>query len=125
MRWALRPVKERKNMRLYVGNLSYGTGDEAIKAAFAKYGAVDSAAMVIDRDTGRPKGFAFVDMPIRDQAEAAMRELNGSMLDGRTIRVNEATPRRKDRFGGGRYDRAYGRFGGRHGGMDDRTDGRW
>jgi cold-inducible RNA-binding protein len=97
-------------MKIYVGNLSYDVTDDKLNAMFAKYGAVDSATVIIDRDTGRSKGFGFVEMSDLKQAQAAMSGLNGTELDGRSITVNEARPReprRDDRRGG------YGGGGGR------------
>ncbi|MBQ4199826.1 MAG: RNA-binding protein [Kiritimatiellae bacterium] len=111
-------------MDIYVGNLAYATTDEGLKAAFAAYGEVTSARVVSDRMTGRSKGFGFVEMPDREQAQAAIDALNGQLLDGRPVRVNESQPKpRDDRrrgggFGGGRRDR-----GGR--GDRDRGDTRW
>jgi len=91
-------------MKVYVGNLGYEVTDEQLNAMFQKYGTVDSATVITDRDTGRSKGFGFVEMSDPKQAQAAMNGLNGTELDGRTITVNEARPReprRDDRRGGG------------------------
>jgi RNA recognition motif-containing protein len=93
--------------KLYVGNLSFNTTEDTLRAAFAQFGTVNTAQLVMDRDTGRPRGFAFVEMG--DGAEAAIDGMNGQMLDGRTLTVNEAKPR-ESRGGGG-----YG-GGGRSGG---------
>ena len=79
-------------MKLYVGNLSYGVNDGSLRALFEAYGAVQSATVVVDRDSGRSKGFGFVEMGDED-AKKAMQALNGSQHDGRTIRVNEARPK--------------------------------
>ncbi len=79
-------------MKLYVGNLSYGVNDSALRSLFEAYGAVQSATVVVDRDSGRSKGFGFVEMGDED-AKKAMQALNGSQHDGRTIRVNEARPK--------------------------------
>ena len=88
-------------MDIYVGNLAYATTDDGLKAAFAAHGEVTSARVVTDRMTGRSKGFGFVEMPDRAQAQAAIDALNGQELDGRTIRVNESQPKpRSDRRGG-------------------------
>lgn len=79
-------------MRLYVGNLAYGTTRDSLEDTFGRFGQVSDAFVVMDRETGRSKGFGFVEMANDDEARNAMRELDGSDLDGRTIKVNEATP---------------------------------
>jgi cold-inducible RNA-binding protein len=79
-------------MRLYVGNLSYGTTDASLTTAFSAYGNVDEAVVIMDRDTGRSKGFGFVTMNNDEEAKAAMAALDGTDLDGRNIKVNEARP---------------------------------
>lgn len=79
-------------MRLYVGNLAYTTTRDGLDQAFSQYGEVTDAFVVMDRDTGRSKGFGFVEMPNDSEARTAMSSLDGSDLDGRQIRVNEATP---------------------------------
>lgn len=84
-------------MDIYVGNLSYDMTTEELREAFEQHGEVTSAKIVIDRDTGRSKGFGFVEMPNASEGEAAIAELNGAMLKGRTARVNEARPRSNDR----------------------------
>ena len=89
-------------MDIYVGNLAYSTNDESLRVAFSAYGEVASARVVSDRMTGRSKGFGFVEMPDRAQAQAAIDALNGKELDSRTLRVNESQPKpREDRGGGG------------------------
>ena len=94
--------------KLYVGNLSFQTTEDALRQAFGQYGTVDTASMVMDRDTGRSRGFAFVEMA--NGAEEAIQALNGSQLDGRTLTVNEAKPREeRPRNGGSR-----GGYGGRY-----------
>lgn len=80
-------------MNIYVGNLAYGVTDEDLRTAFAAYGEVSRANVIMDRDTGRSKGFGFVEMPDNAQAEAAINGLNDKPLSGRAIRVNEAKPR--------------------------------
>lgn len=103
-------------MKIYVGNLSYEVTDDKLSAMFAKYGEVDSATVITDRDTGRSKGFGFVEMSDLKQAQEAMNTLNGTELDGRSITVNEARPReprRDDRRGGGGYGGGGGNRGGR------------
>ena len=88
-------------MNIYVGNLSYDTDDASLRAAFEAHGEVSSAQVIKDRDTGRSRGFGFVEMPSNDEAQAAMEALNGTDLDGRTLNVNEARPRGERRDGGG------------------------
>ena len=93
-------------MRLYVGNLSYGTDNNMLKTEFGAFGTVDEAVVIMDRDTGRSKGFGFVTMGIDDEGKAAMAALDAKDLDGRTIKVNEAKPqeaRNSGGFGGSRY----------------------
>jgi cold-inducible RNA-binding protein len=79
-------------MKLYVGNLSYAVNDSSLRGLFEAYGTVQSATVVVDRDSGRSKGFGFVEMGDED-AKKAMQALNGSQHEGRTIRVNEARPK--------------------------------
>jgi RNA recognition motif-containing protein len=85
--------------KLYVGNLSFDTTEESLRALFAQHGAVESAKLISDRDTGRPRGFGFVEMSNAD-ASRAMQALNGKEFEGRALKVNEA--READRSGGGR-----------------------
>ena len=80
-------------MNIYVGNLSYDTGNAELREAFAPHGQVDDARVVEDKYTGRSRGFGFVEMANDSEAQAAITELNGSSLQGRTITVNEARPR--------------------------------
>ena len=80
-------------MKLYVGNLAFATTDAELRQAFAEYGDVASARVVFDRDTGRSRGFGFVEMADGEQGKAALAGLNGSELQGRTLRVNEANAR--------------------------------
>jgi cold-inducible RNA-binding protein len=87
-------------MKLYVGNLSFSTTEEALQNEFSAHGQVDEVAVISDRETGRPRGFAFVTMSNDGEARAAIESLNGTELDGRTITVNEAKP--KAAGGGGR-----------------------
>lgn len=93
--------------RLYVGNLSYNTSRESLAAAFASTGEVREVAMPTDRETGQPRGFAFVTMGSDHEANSAISQLNGALLDGRSLRVNEAQERPGGGGGGGR-----GGFGG-------------
>jgi len=80
-------------MKIYAGNLSYSTNDTDLERAFSAYGAVQSAQVIVDRDTGRSKGFGFVEMGDSAEAQQAIAQLNGAELQGRTIKVNEAKPR--------------------------------
>ena len=86
--------------RLYVGNLPYSIRDDELEQLFAPFGDVQSAQVISDRDTGRSKGFGFVEMSSDDQAQAAIDDLSGKEIDGRALTVNEARPR-EDRGGGG------------------------
>jgi RNA recognition motif-containing protein len=89
--------------KLYVGNLAYSVRDESLQAAFAQFGTVTSAKVMMDRETGRSKGFGFVEMSSSAEAQAAINAMNGQQLEGRAIVVNEARPReeRPGGFGGG------------------------
>jgi len=86
---------------LYVGNLSYDVTDSALEQMCAQYGTVESAQVIMDRDTGRSKGFGFVKMKTDQEAQAVIAALNGQQSGGRSLTVNEAKPR-EDRGGGGR-----------------------
>ena len=86
-------------MNIYVGNLSFQTTEQQLREAFGAYGKVSYASIIKDRSTGRSRGFGFVEMPNRDEAQVAMGALNGSELDGRAITVNEARERRDSRGG--------------------------
>ena len=88
-------------MRLYVGNLSYSTTQDTLQSEFAAYGPVDEVAVITDRETGRPRGFAFVTMSNPDDGRSAIESLNGREVDGRTITVNEARPKAERPRGGG------------------------
>ncbi|WP_278286756.1 RNA recognition motif domain-containing protein [Tepidiforma thermophila] len=111
-------------MKLYIGNLSYETTDADLQAAFAAHGEVRSAQVVTDRDTGRSRGFGFVEMDDRAQAEAAINALNGSQLRGRTLIVNEARPREDRPRGGSGYGGGSGGYGGgRSGGFSGGRSG--
>jgi len=101
-------------VKIYVGNLSYETTEESLRDMFAEHGSVEEVAVVTDRDTGRPRGFAFVTMPDAAQAQAAITAINGTELGGRTLNVNEARP--KTGGGGGRGGGGGGRGGGGRGG---------
>jgi RNA recognition motif-containing protein len=82
-------------MNIYVGNLSYGMSESELRDAFAAFGEVSSAKILIDRETGRSRGFGFVEMPNQNEAEAAISQLNGKDLGGRALRINEARPRER------------------------------
>ena len=88
-------------MKIYVGNLSFDTTEDQLRGVFEEHGEVESCALITDRETGRSKGFAFIEMPNADQAKSAMDALNGSDLDSRSLTVNEARPKTDDRGGGG------------------------
>jgi cold-inducible RNA-binding protein len=89
-------------MKLYVGNLSYRTSSSDLEQMFAEAGAVESAILITDKETGRSLGFGFVEMASREAGEKAIREFNGKQIDGRTLTVNEARPR-ENRDGGGSF----------------------
>jgi len=99
-----------QNSKLYVGNLNFKTTDESLGEAFRAYGNVVRATVVMDRETGRARGFGFVEMGSDEEAQAAIDAMNGAMLDGRAIQVNVARPREDRGPGGG------GGGGGRGGG---------
>ena len=111
--------------KLYVGNLSYNIRDEDLQQAFAQYGSVSSAKVMMDRDTGRSKGFGFVEMGSDAEAQSAINGMNGQALDGRAIVVNEARPReeRPGGFGGGGGGGRPSGGGGGFGGGGGRTGG--
>ncbi len=111
-------------MKIYVGNLSYGTGDAELEALFSEFGEVTSAQAVVDRDTGRSRGFGFVEMPDQTEAKAAMEALNNKEVDGRNINVNEARPK-ADRGSGGGGGRGGGGYGGGGGGGGGGNRSRW
>lgn len=102
-------------MKLYVGNLSFQTSSEDLQQLFAQAGTVESATVVEDRDTGRSRGFGFVEMASKEEGEKAIQQFNGTDLNGRNLTVNEARPRedRGNRGGGGG---GRGGFGGNRGG---------
>ena len=80
-------------MNIYVGNLAYGVTDDELREAFAAFGEVSRASVIMDRETGRSKGFGFVEMPDNSAAESAIKALNDQPIGGRPVRVNEARPR--------------------------------
>jgi cold-inducible RNA-binding protein len=101
------------SMKLYVGNLSFGTMEDDLQRLFSQVGSVESVSMVTDRDTGRSRGFAFVEMSSKSEGEAAIVKFNGSELDGRSLTVSEAKPRETNGggFGGGHNGGRGGGFG--------------
>ena len=106
--------------KLYVGNLSYGTTAEQIRELFAQAGEIAEVTLITDRETGRPKGFGFVEMATEDGAKEAIKRFNGFTLDSRPLTVNEARPREERSgggggFGGGRRDGRPGGGGGNRG----------
>ena len=109
--------------KLYVGNLSYSVRDESLQQAFSQFGQVTSAKVMMDRDSGRSKGFGFVEMGSDAEAQAAIRGMNGQPLDGRAIVVNEARPK-EDRPGGGYGGGGGGRGSGGGGGRGSYGGGR-
>ncbi|HSS21299.1 MAG TPA: RNA-binding protein [Pyrinomonadaceae bacterium] len=101
--------------KLYVGNLAFQTTSQELQELFAQAGTVESASVVEDRDTGRSRGFAFVEMATADEANAAISQFNGKEVGGRALKVNEAKPR-ENRGGGGGGGRGFGGGGNRGGG---------
>ncbi len=104
-------------MNIFVGNLSFNTKEDGLRAAFEAYGEVSSARVVSDRETGRSRGFAFVEMPDNNEAQAAISALDGREIDGRALKVNEARPKEEGgRGGSGGGYRGGGGGGGYRGG---------
>ena len=102
------------SMKLYVGNLAFQTSSEDLQQLFAQAGTVESASVVEDRETGRSRGFGFVEMASKEEGEAAIAQFNGKEVNGRSLTVNEARPRENRAGGGGGGGR--GGFGGGRGG---------
>lgn len=88
-------------MKIYIGNMSYETTEDQVRQAFKRFGEVTSVNLISDRDTGRPKGFGFVEMSKDEEARAAIAGLNSTDIGGRTVNVNEARPREGGAGGGG------------------------
>ncbi|MBL9148323.1 MAG: RNA-binding protein [Phycisphaerae bacterium] len=105
-------------MKMYVGNLSFKTTEDELRSLFEQHGEVSSAQLVMDRETGRPRGFGFVEMPNSSEAQSAMQAINGTNVGGRDLVVNEAQPKapRSGGFGGGGGGGGGGFRGGRGGG---------
>jgi cold-inducible RNA-binding protein len=97
---------------IFVGNLSFGATEDAIRSMFEAYGTVDRVSVVTDRDTGQARGFGFVEMSNNAEGDRAIAELNGRELDGRALNVNEARPKEDRGFGGGGGGRGKGGGGG-------------
>ena len=116
----MRPVVSKADLirvsfvtNIYVGNLSFNAGDDDVRSAFEQFGEVTSVNIIMDRETGRSRGFAFVEMANGDNASEAIENLNGAAICGRNVTVNEARPREKRGGGGGGGGRG-GYGGGRH-----------
>ena len=107
-------------MEIYVGNLAYETTEAALTTEFGAYGSVDKASIIMDKFTGRSKGFAFVSMPNVGEANAAIEALNGKDVDGRPLTVNQARPREERPYAGGGGGGARGGYGGGGGGGGSR-----
>ena len=103
-------TREENTLRIYVGNFAYEMREQDLREAFEAHGQVQEVSIIMDRETGRSKGFAFIEMPTGAEAQAAIGALNGKELSGRSITVNEARPRAERSFGSG------GGFGGNRGG---------
>jgi RNA recognition motif-containing protein len=103
-------------LRIYVGNFGYDTREQEIREAFEAHGQVQEVSLVMDRDTGRPKGFGFVEMPTSAEAQAAIGALNGKEFGGRPATVNEAKPRQERSSGGYSGGGSGGGYGNRGGG---------
>lgn len=108
---------------IFVGNLSFNTGEDELRQIFEGYGQVDRVSIMTDRDTGRSRGFGFVEMASNEDGEKAITALNGSQLGGRTINVNEARPKTERGGGGGFGGGRGGGFGGGGGGGRGRDRG--
>ena len=111
-----RTVKHHMSNKLFVGNLSFNTTENDLQDAFAAFGTVTEANLMMDRATNRPRGFAFVTMSTPEEAQKAIEALNGKELDGRALTVNVAKPREERTGGGGGGRRQYGGGGGGYGG---------
>lgn len=110
-------------MKLYVGNLSFNTSNQDLNDLFGEVGTVTSANIIEDRETGRSRGFGFVEMASEDEGQNAIAQLNGKEVDGRSLKVNEAKPQGDRNGGGGRGGNrgGYGGGGGRSGGYGGRS----
>ncbi len=108
--------------KLYVGNLAFQTTSQELQALFAQAGTVESASVIEDRETGRSKGFAFIEMSTKEEAASAIEQFNGKEVGGRTLKVNEAKPRENRPAGGRNFSNNRGGFGGNGG---RRSEPRW
>ena len=112
--------------KLYVGNLAFQTTSQELQQLFGQAGTVQSASVVEDRDTGRSRGFAFVEMSSQEEADSAIQQFNGKEVGGRALKVNEAKPRENRGGGGGRGGFSNNRgFGGGGNGGGRRPEPRW
>ena len=111
-------------MNIYVGNLSYEVTEEDLRLAFGPFGQVESATILKDKYTGQSKGFGFVEMPSKDEAQSAIDGLNGTELKGRTLNVNEARPRTESLRKRGGQGGNRGGYGGKRGGYGGNRGGR-
>ena len=115
-------------MKLYVGNLSFNTSESDLQDLFSQIGTVESCRIITDRDTGRSRGFGFVEFASDAEGRAAIEQMNGKQVDGRALTVNEAKPQENRGGGGGGrggYGGGGGRGGGRGGGYGGGGGGRW
>jgi len=96
--------------KLYVGNLAYSVTSESLNTLFAQHGTVESAQVIMDRDSGRSKGFGFVEMSSSEEAQAAINAMGGQDVDGRQLKVSEAKPQEPRSFGGGDRNNSRGRY---------------
>ena len=108
-------------MNIYVGNLGYDVNESDLREVFEQYGKVMEVRLIIDKDTGKPKGFGFIEMPEKEEAQKAIAEMNEMEFKGRVIKVNEAKPKTEHRSGerrggGGGYRGGHGGSGGKRGG---------
>jgi cold-inducible RNA-binding protein len=110
--------------KLYVGNLAFQTTSQDLQELFAQAGTVQSASVVEDRDTGRSRGFAFIEMSSEEEATSAIAQFNGKEVGGRALKVNEAKPRENRGGGGGGFSNNRGGFGG-NGNSGRRSEPRW
>jgi len=99
---------------IFVGNLNFNTSEDDLRQLFSPYGQVDRVSILTDRDTGRSRGFGFVEMPNSEEGEKAIAALNGTNMGGRTLNINEARPKNERGSGGGRGSDRGGRGGGRY-----------
>ena len=122
---SFQPIKREKvylmSTKLYVGNLAFQTTSQELQALFAQAGTVESASVIEDRETGRSKGFAFIEMSTKEEAASAIEQFNGKEVGGRTLKVNEAKPR-ENRPAGRNFNNNRGGFGGNGG---RRSEPRW